>query len=379
MKLQRLSLSFVTLVLCGLLLGGATLSGRAQQQAPPVPFTQDEFVRLLHQLPRNSQLREELIGEIRRRGISFPLTSGLRSLVATRSGNDALLRRTLEEANRRRANPTASALPPEAEGLALLERARTETLAAVEAMPDFVVRQHIMRSFARGSTRNWTTMDRLTIAVSYREGAGEQYTLLLVNGQPPSREVRGQSYEEVGGTSSTGEFVSILKALFQPESRTHFQLVDTDTLRGRRTLVYEFEVQRENSRQTIKTGGHLQLSQQVVTGYRGRVWIDRENNRVLRIESAATEIPPDFPVTAAHNTIDYEWVTISDRQYLLPSRAQVELTARQSGQTYQARNEIRFRNYQRFGSEVEIIDDVDAPEDPPAEMERQPSPPARTP
>ena len=35
---------------------------------------------------------DEIVEEIRKRGIGFPLTEGMRSLVATKSGSDALLR-----------------------------------------------------------------------------------------------------------------------------------------------------------------------------------------------------------------------------------------------------------------------------------------------
>src|SRR5690349_19784487 len=175
-----------------------------------------EFVNLLYALPRNPQKRDELIEEIRRRGIGFQLTDGMRSVVASKSGNDSLLRRTLEEAERRRVNPVVASLPPEAEAIDLLEKARVVTLAASEAMPDFIVKQQITRSRAYGNTNNWVTMDRLTIAVSYRASAGEEYKLLAINGMPPSKEVReGNSYEEVGGTSSTGEYVTMLALLFK--------------------------------------------------------------------------------------------------------------------------------------------------------------------
>src|ERR1044071_3408969 len=62
------------------------------------PLTNQEFVKLLYQLPRSPETRDDLIEQIRRRGIGFPLTDGMRGLVATKSGNDPLLRRTLEEA-----------------------------------------------------------------------------------------------------------------------------------------------------------------------------------------------------------------------------------------------------------------------------------------
>src|SRR5438034_553105 len=147
-------------------------------QTPQSPLTSREFVTLLYQLPAHPDRRDEIIEEIRRRGINFPLTDGMRSLVATKSGNDPLLRRTLEEAERRRVNPTASARPSESEGNELLERTRNVTLAAANAMPDFIVKQIIKRSVAYGSTANWLPQDNLTIAVGYRANAGEEYRLL---------------------------------------------------------------------------------------------------------------------------------------------------------------------------------------------------------
>jgi hypothetical protein len=338
------------------------------------PISQEEFIRLLYQLPKSPGMKAELISEIRRRGIGFELTNGIRSIVATKSGNDAELRRTLEEAARRKANPTASALPPAAEGREVLARSRAATLEAAEKMPDFVVKQLITRSYARGATRNWTVADRLTIAVSYRAGAGEQYKLLAVNGLPTGQEEQeSNSYEKVGGTSSTGEYVSMLKALFAEETKADFKMVDTDLLRGRRAIVYEFVVKLENSRQTIKAAAMGAGDQVITVGYRGRVWIDRENYRVLRMEEVATDIPADFPVSAASSTIDYDWVTISEQQYLLPTRAIIELTASRGPLAYQTRNDIRFRNYQKYGSEVRIIDDVDEMELP-EDKEKKPQP-----
>src|SRR2546430_17719011 len=73
------------------------------QQGPPL--TNEEFVRLLYQLPAHPNEVERLIDDVRKRGIAFAITPGLRSLVATKSGNDASLMHTLEEADRRRGDP----------------------------------------------------------------------------------------------------------------------------------------------------------------------------------------------------------------------------------------------------------------------------------
>src|SRR5256885_13456031 len=118
--------------------------------------------------------------------------------------------------------------------------------------------------------------------------------------------------------------------------------------------------------------------QSTIAGYRGRVWIARENNRVLRIEDISTEIDPGFPITAASKLIDYDWVTINEKEHLLPSRAVVELTSRDSGQPYQTRNEILFRGYRKFGTEVKIID-IDEKDFPPDKPEAEPKKPQNAP
>lgn len=339
-------------------------SGCAHAQSQNRPLTSKEIVSLVYQLPQHPEKRDEIVEEIRTRGIGFPLTSGLRSLVATKSGNDALLRRTLEEAERRRTNPTASALPSEAEANELLARTRVATLAAAEAMPDFIVKQLIKRTAAYGNTNNWISLDNLSIAVSYRANLGEEYKVLTVNGMPLGQEVKeSKDYSKyVGGASSSGvEYISSLADLFKPESRTSFKPVDTDLLQTRRTIVYEYEVKKPYSRLTLTADKTSSAN----VGSRGRIWIDRETNRVLRFEQIATEIPPDFPITAASSLIDYDWVTIGEKKFVLPTRSEVLITAINKRQVVQSRNEIRFRGYQKYGAELKVIDEIDEKDFPP--------------
>jgi len=345
------------------------------QQGPAL--TNEEFVRMLYQLPARPNEVEKLIDDVRKRGIAFPLTPGLRSLVATKSGNNASLIHTLEEADRRRTNPTTvTPLPPIAESAELLAQARKATLGAAEKMPDYLVKQQITRSHAFGQSRNWAAYDRLSIAVSYRQTAGEDYKLLAVNGLPVTED---QNYNmKLGGTISTGEYVTALTELFKPESQAQFTAVDTDTLRGRRTIIFEYEVKRENSHQSLGWGEGGSIKQQTISGYRGRIWIDRENYRVLRLEDISTEIEPGFPITAASKLIDYDWVKINEQPHLLPLRAVVELTDRYQGQTEQTRNEILFRGYRKFGAEVKIID-VDEKDFPPDKPEDEPKKPETPP
>src|SRR5688500_19035660 len=145
-KFRRLLPRLAALALCASALGGAAAVARQQQQAP---LTNAEFLALVRQLPQRPGLKDQLVSEIRRRGIGFTLNSGLRSFVATKSGNDEELRRVLEEAERRFLNPKeATPLPSEAETADLLARTRAATLEATAQMPDFVVKQLITRAMA---------------------------------------------------------------------------------------------------------------------------------------------------------------------------------------------------------------------------------------
>jgi hypothetical protein len=321
----------------------------AQDQGP---ISQSEYVQMLYDLERTPSIRMEIIEALRTRGISFQVTSGIRSLTASKSRSDAELRRTLDEAGRRRSNPNQSSLPNNAEVGNAINRARAAVLEALDEMPDFVVRQQIQRSAAFAGTNNFRNLDRLIVAVSYRSTGAEEYRLLSLNGVIQHDSTPKSSYEDLGGTSSTGEFVTVLKTIFQPESETTFRLVDTDTLRTRRAYVLEFRTEKEKAKQALISSGAS-----AVTGMSGKVWIDLENYRVLRIESLATDIPIDFPITVARRIIDYDWVDIAGNRYLLPSLSDVRLTVRQGNQSYETRNLIRFRDYQKFGTEIRVLDE----------------------
>jgi hypothetical protein len=347
-----------------------SLNSLAQGPPPPaVPLTSQELVRLVYELPRHPEKRDEIVESIRQRGIGFPLSDGMRSLVAAKSGSDALLRRTLEEAERRRVNPKTEAPPATAESNELLERTKTATLGAAKAMPDFIVRQLIKRSEAYGSTSNWLAKDTLTIGVSYRQNIGEEYKVLTMNGMPLAQDAKGGSdYSKyVGGTTSSGaEYVTGLASIFNDEARTTFKPVDTDIIRGRRTLVYEYVVRQQFSNLHLKAGDNAEAT----VGSRGRLWVDREEGRVLRFEQIATEIPRDFPITAGSSLIDFDWVVINEQKHLLPIHADILLTSLYGGgQLVQSRNDVRFRGYQKFGAELKVIDEVDDSDLPPEKPE----------
>lgn len=323
------------------------------------PLTQPEYVNLLLGLQKNPAAAEDVIDALRRRGIAFTLTDGVRGLTRTKSRNNEELKRALEEAERRRTDPEAAKLPALAEANEILEKTRVNSKEAVAEMPDFVVKQLITRSEAYAGTGNWRPYDNLVIGVSYSEEQGEQYRVLAKNGAPVDS-AQSKSYGGLDGATSGGEFVEDLQKIFKDESKTEFELLTTDVVRGRRALVFNYEIAIENN----KDGGvglKGPVYRSTPAGEKGRIWIDRDMHRVLRIEYQLTDIEPSFPVKAVTKTIDYDMVDISGQKYLLPIVSDFRGTVENSGKRFESRNVIRFRNYQKFGTEVIAVEDDSEP------------------
>ena len=128
-----------------------------------------------------------------------------------------------------------------------------------------------------------------------------------------------------------------------------FRRNGTDTIHNRGfPYVYRFEIVRELSRWRIEAPSQLYYP-----AYRGNIWIDKENFRVLRIEQEGRNMPVMFPFDTVEASSDYDYVRLgTPQQFPLPVEAEV-LTC-QRGSSVCMRNRIEFRNYRKFGAESNI-------------------------
>jgi hypothetical protein len=346
-----LSLAIILLSVCSLF-------------AQTTPLTQAEYVKMLYEVQKMPAKKQTLIETVRKRGIGFVLTDGLKGLTRSKTGNDLELVKTLEESDRRRQNPNDAKLPDAKESAETLEKTRQNTLLAIEEMPDFVAKQLIGRSVSYAGTTNFTPIDQLVIAVSFSTEKGEQYRVLMNKGVAVNAQT-GSNYGGLDGATTGGEFVEDLQRIFKPESKTTFNLIDTSVVRGRKAIVYEYRISIENNKNDgITSKGSNSLS--VPIGRIGKIYIDRELNRILRTEFQATDIPRSFPIKKFESTTDYDWAEIGGEKYLLPLQSDARFTASGDGELYQSKNFIRFKNYQKFGTEVKVLDDdvVEEPKQP---------------
>jgi len=251
--------------------------------------------------------------------------------------------------------PTPPPLPPPSpeEERKVIEQAREYAMNYTKSLPDFICSQVTRRYVDPHGGEFWALEDTLIARVSYVDHK-EDYVLAFVNGKA----VSNSSIWSVGGATSAGEFGSMMKELFDPETEASFRWERWATLRGRRTHVYSYDVSQPRSKWHVTYGGR-DSKDDTVPGYHGQVFVDRDLLSVMRITLVA-DLPPSFPIQEVQDTLDYDLATISGSQYLVPLKAVVRMRA---GREH-SKNEVEFRLYRKFDAKTKLTFDTgeaDAP------------------
>jgi len=116
----------------------------------------------------------------------------------------------------------------------------------------------------------------------------ESYKVTMVNNSA----VTNVEHEQLGGASSSGEFGTMLRYVFEPSSHAEFDWERWTTLRGRLMYVFNFKVNQAFSRYLIRDG---ESHRETIAGYHGLVYADKETKSVMRILLQADSIPPISP------------------------------------------------------------------------------------
>ena len=176
-----------------------------------------------------------------------------------------------------------------------------------------------------------------------------------------------------------GEYSTVIWNIFIPPSQTQFTEEGPETVGERQTLVYKYKIEQENSRWTLNMNGR-----EYSPGHHGKVWIDIETGRAIRVEMEATFLPYDYPLSSAQGILQVEDIEIDDKTYLLPAIAENTVCVRDSAIC--SRISIDFRDYRKFSSESTLFttdSDIDfgtpVQGDPEAPQQAQPDPPEEAP
>lgn len=300
----------------------------------------------LKKVKLTERLEDRMVEVLMGKGAGPYTINALRSLAADSAGFP------------KAAPPVAKAAPPvipppsEKEQREIIESAREYALGYTKRLPDFICTQVTRRYYDPSGLEFWQRADVITERLSYFEQK-EDYKVVLINSRP----AEGVSHDQLGGATSSGEFGSLLKEVFEPESETYFRWDRWATLRGRRAHVYNYLVSQPKSKWRIE----YQKSMSIIPGYRGLVYVDAQTLAVLQVTLDAVDIPPTFPIQQAKTTLAYDFIKIGEMEHVLPLRAEVRM---REGRNL-VKNEVEFRMYRKFGADATIkFDTPDAlPED----------------
>ena len=322
----------------------------AEQESPGPPIGRDELFRMVRSKGLFSA--QQVLEMVQSRGIGFLLTKSIRKKLKKEGAGAPLLEaldKAAEELKHRGGGarpapaPIVGPKPPPLdlpEQTRLLESVRQNALQYTDKLPNFICVQVTKRLVDLNGRGYWRTQDVVQARLAYYERQ-ESYQLVTINDQLTNR-----SYESLGGAISTGEFGSLLHNLFLPETQARFTWVGPASLRGRPVYTYDYRVAKDRSSWRITWN----KEETIIPPYRGRVVVDAEKHQVLRLSIEAEGIPAGFPIRAASSTLDYDYATISERSFLLPVRAVMEMD---DGRVT-TRNEIQFRQYRRYTADTKI-------------------------
>ena len=344
---------------------------QASQEQPKLPLTEDEVLSLvtssrLGELPVN-----RVVELIQLRGVKFSVTDVFLVELKAREADMAIIETLRQIRDQGKdfipgpapeqkeplkvgTSPSNAPLPEigknsanitEAEWPEFLEKTREKALGYTEQLPNFICTQ-ITQRFVRFFPGGWRQDDNFVAELSYYDGR-EHYKVLTV----ANKIATDMTIEKMSGTTSTGEFGTSLRELFDPATRATFRLEGSDPSNGHETVRLGFQVSLETSKYTIT----YNKERTIVAAYRGRCWVDPASHNVVRLESKAMNIPESFPVTRAESSVDYDLADISGIKYWLPVHAEVILA--EGATKIQTKNVIEFKKYRKFEAEVKIVPD----------------------
>jgi VWFA-related protein len=241
--------------------------------------------------------------------------------------------------------PAGKVPPPSADELeVIVAGARKRALDYSKSLPNFICLEVTNRSVDQSGNGNWKHRDSIAELLTYHDNQ-ESRSTLEVNGKRSSLK---RAEMNSSWPTSVGEFGALLNLVFAPSSKTQFEWKEAGTLGdGSGTLqVLSYRVAHENATLDLSESNNT-----IGVGFHGLVYIDAATSGIRRVTVAADGLPRNFSMHAASMTVDYDYVTISARDYLLPVRSTVGL---QRHHKQIELNEIAFRNYRRFASRTKM-------------------------
>jgi hypothetical protein len=295
----------------------------------------------VHKIKLTNKLDERTVEDLQGQGAGRRTVLALKELITASSSLSAPPPPDAPQA------PVVIPAPDSIEQKRILAEITQNALAYTENLPNFLCEEVTRRHGDPTGQENWRLIDTIQERLSYFEHK-EDYKVVAVNNQL----VTTMTHDQLGGATSAGEFGSMLAEIFSPETDTSFDWERWATLRGRRMYVFSFRVRQSRSQYSIE---ERESRRRIIAGYHGLIYADRQTGMVMRIFLECDDIPADFPIQKVSLDLNYDFIKVSDQEFVLPLRA--DLRSRQG--RFLVWNQIEFHLYRKFGTESTIKFDIE--------------------
>ena len=226
--------------------------------------------------------------------------------------------------------------PEEAELQRILTAARERANDYRENLPNFVCTRTTTK-FSKKKDADWSAAASATDLMQYVEG--EERTQMLSSRQVanmPSVMKKLDLFGELGG---------VLGLVFNEAHNARIEWKGMSELKGARVHVFEYRVERKNSGYLLSLG---EQGSQFLAAYQGTFMIDANTMAIRRVVVEAVDLPKNFPIQQSAIAVDYDFVRIGAKRYLVPQHSTwvyLGLNSRQPMKSDRA-----FQNYRKYST-----------------------------
>jgi len=224
--------------------------------------------------------------------------------------------------------------PEEAELKRIIAAARERAADYRSALPDFVCTRTTTK-FSKRKDSEWAPAVSSTDLLQYVEGEERTQTLTTKQvANMPSMMKKLDLFGELGG---------VLSLVFNEYHAAEIEWKGMAEVKGTRVHVFEYRVERKNSGYLLSLGDK---GSQVLAAYRGTVLIDANSAAIRRVVVEAVDLPKNFPIQQSAIAVDYDYVRIGGKRYMVPQRATWLYLGMNSRQPMKC--DRAFQNYRKY-------------------------------
>jgi hypothetical protein len=220
----------------------------------------------------------------------------------------------------------------------LLDHIKARMAENLRRLPNYTCTEVIDRSRRRRGTGEFAPVDTLKLDVALVDGK-ELFSWL---GASQFEETDIREFGRDRGAYSSGDFALEARNIFLTGSPS-FTYAGEQNLNGRLALRYDFRVPVESSNYVLRGG-----AEEARVGYHGSFWADPDTLDLIRLETAADNIPDELEISRVDDGIEYRLTRIGETDFLLPEASEL-LMIDLSGNA--SRNRTHFSGCRRYAVE----------------------------